>query len=416
MKKKRYIIALAAILTAAVIIFFLASKGEHKPREGNLKTFTVKRGTIHQAIEATGEIKPCTGAEISLGARVTGMVVKEPIEIGDRVKKGDLIAIIDNRALSEDVAKARASLEKVRATYENAITEQQKEVARQKLLRLNAERELEAARQELSFARWDFKSQEALFSRSTHSTSEKAYRKSRAVLARSLAAFSQAKNSLKAAGLSVEKAQAELKKLQEEYTQALKVAQAELNKAEIRFSYSTLTAPFSGVISYVSTQEGETVVAGLNAPQFVKILDDTKIENRVYVDETEIGKIKEGMKVEFTVDAFVNETYRGVVTQIYPAPVIQNNVVYYIAVVTGFDNRPALRVRMTTHNQILTGIRKDVLVVPNSAVKFLDGRYVVTVKEGARRKTIPVEVGASDSRFTEIKSGIQEGRQVLFRQ
>jgi len=415
MKKKIYLAALAAVIAVAVIFFF-ASRGKHQSREGALKTFIIKRGTIHEAIEATGEIKPCTGAEISLGARVTGMVVKEPIQIGDRVRKGDLIAVIDNRELREAVGKAQASLDKVKANYENSITRQQKKLERKKLLELNAELELKAARQELSFAKWDFNSQKALFSRSTHSTSEKAFRKSEADLARRLAAFKQAQNGLKAARLEVEEEKAELNKLKEEYRQALKVAQAELNRAEIRFSYSTLRAPFSGVISYVSTQEGETVVAGLNAPQFVKILDDSKIENRVYVDETEIGKIKEGMKVRFRVDAFVRQSYAGVITQIYPAPVIQNNVVYYIAVVNGFDNNPPLRVQMTTHNEILIGKRENVLMVPNSAVKFQDGHYVVMVRQNGKKKAVPVEVGVSDSRFTEIKNGVQEGQEVLFRE
>jgi len=380
-----------------------------------MKSFVVKRGTIHESIEATGEIRPCTGAEISLGARVTGTVIKEPIKIGDRVKKGDLIAVIDNRDLRENVNKAVAELDKVKATYINSIISQEKEVKRKKFLRLNAERELEAARQELSFARWDFNSQKALFSRSTHSTSEKAFRKAEAALARSRADFEKAENSLKAARLAVEKAETELKKLNEEYKEALKIARADLERARIKFSYSTLRAPFSGVISYVSTQEGETVVAGLNAPQFAKILDDTRIENRIYIDETEIGKIEVGMKVNFRVDAYVDHSYKGVITQIYPAPVLQNNVVYYIAVVDSFENTPPLRVQMTTHNEILTRTRENVLVVPNSAVKFLDGRYVVTVREKGKARLVPVKTGAGDSRFTEIKSGIDEGQEVLYR-
>ncbi len=416
MKSKRYLSFLAGfIIVGAVIFFLLFHKGNGTSKDSSMQAFTVKRGTIHESIEATGEIKPCTGAEISLGARVTGMVIQEPIQIGDRVKKGDLIAVIDNRDLAEKVKKAKAELEKVRANYENSIEKQKRELKRQKLLKLNAKLEVEAAKQELSFAAWDFKSQKALFSRSTHATSEKALRKSEAALARSKANFQKAENSLKAASLAVEKASYELKKLEQEYQQALDVARANLREAEIKFSYSTLRAPFSGVISYVSTQEGETVVAGLNAPQFVKILDDNRIENRVYVDETEIGRIKVGQRVTFKVDAYVDHSYSGVISQIYPAPVLQNNVVYYIAVVTGFENKPILRVQMTTHNEIFTSTREDVLLVPNSAVRFKDGQYVVIVRENGKNKTVPVEIGASDSRFTEIKAGVEEGQEVLFR-
>ncbi len=417
MKKKRYvIIAVVLIGIAAIISGGFMQRERQKARNGPFEIFVVKKGTIHESIEATGEIKPCTGAEISLGARVTGMVVKEPIKIGDRVKKGDLIAVIDNRELQVDVEKAKAELQKVEATYDNAIKKQEKELERQKALKINAERELEATRQELSFAKWDLNSQKALFSRSTHSTSEKALRKAEAAYARSKANFQKAKDNLRASELAVEKATYELKKLKDEYPQALAIAQANLERARIRFSYSTLRAPFSGVISYVSTQEGETVVAGLNAPQFVKILDDTKIENRIYVDETEIGKVRVGQKVRFKVDTYVRHQYSGTITQIYPAPILQNNVVYYIAVVTGFDNEPRLRIQMTTHNEIFTKTRKDVLMVPNSAVRFKDGHYVVIARINGKKKTVPVEIGASDSKFTEIKAGIKEGQEILYQE
>lgn len=416
MKRKKSLALLAGVvLVVSAVLFFLSHRGRHEAEDSSMKTFIVKKGEIHESIEATGEIKPCTGAEISLGARVTGTVIREPIEIGDKVKKGDLIAVIDNRALKETVEGARAALDKVKATYDNSIRKQKFELERQKLLKLNARQEVEAATRELAFAQWDFNSQKALFSRSTHSTSEKAFRQAGAVLARSRARFRQAENSLEAAELSVKEAAAELKRLKEEYSQALKIAEADLNKAKIRFSYSILRAPFSGIISYVSTQEGETVVAGLNAPQFAKILDDTRIENRVYVDETEIGKIRVGLKVQFNVDAWVNHRYKGVVTEIYPSPVLQNNVVYYIAVVTGFDNRPALKVRMTTHNEIYTKTLENVLIVPNSAVKFQDGRYVVSARINGRTRLVPVDAGAGDSHFTEIKSGIKEGMEILYR-
>ena len=416
MKMKRYLALLAGVvLLMSAVSLFLSHRGRRGAEDGSIKTFVVKRGEIHESIEATGEIKPCTGAEITLGARVTGMVIKEPIKIGDKIKKGDLIAVIDNRALKETVEGAQARLDKVKATYDNSIRKQKLELERRKLLKLNARQEVEAADRELAFARWDFNSLKTLFSRSTHSTSEKAFRQAGAALARSSARFRQAKNSMQAAGLSVEEAAAELNKLEEEYRQALKIARADLNEAKIKLSYSTLRAPFSGVISYVSTQEGETVVAGLNAPQFVKILDDTRIENRVYVDETEIGRIREGLRVDFRVDALINHKYQGMITQIYPAPVLQNNVVYYIAVVTGFENRPALKVQMTTHNEIYTKTVKNVLIVPNSAVKFQDGGYVVAARINGRKRLVPVEVGAGDSHFTEIKSGIEEGMEVLYR-
>jgi HlyD family secretion protein/macrolide-specific efflux system membrane fusion protein len=326
-----------------------------------------------------------------------------------------LIAIIDNRELKQGLDRAEAALRKVRATFENSIREQELEIQRQRLKESNARKELAAAEGELRFREWDFKSLKRLFSKATHSTSEKAFRKAKDDLVRARMHLGQARNDLKAAALAVKKAETALARLKQEYRESLKMAQADLGKARIRFSYSILRAPFSGIITYVSTQEGETVVAGLNAPQFVKILDESRIEDWVYVDETDIGKISEGMKVVFHVDAYLDHSYEGIISQIYPAPVIQNNVIYYIAIVTGFENRPGLKLQMTTHNRIMVKTLNDVLLVPNSAVRFMDGRYVVLVREGNGIETVPVEIGASDERFTEIRSGLKEGQKVLYK-
>jgi HlyD family secretion protein/macrolide-specific efflux system membrane fusion protein len=228
-----------------------------------------------------------------------------------------------------------------------------------------------------------------------------------------------AESSLRSAEEALKKARynylaqkAALERLKAEFKENLKRAKAELETAKIRYSYSYIYAPKSGIISFVSTQEGETVVAGLNAPQFVTILDPKKLENWIYVDETEIGKVKEGMEVLFTVDAYPGKSFKGRVVEIYPKPKILNNVVYYIVVARGFKEVELLRPEMTTHNQIIAGIRKGVLVLPNRAVKWKNGRFVVYKVEKGRVKEVPVKVGWSDDKFTEIVSGLKEGDEV----
>jgi len=94
-------------------------------------------------------------------------------------------------------------------------------------------------------------------------------------------------------------------------------------------SYATITAPIDGVVAFVSTQEGETVVASMSAPTFVTLIDLKKIEVTAFVDETDIGKIKERQKAKFTVDAFPKKFFDAVIREIRPKAVIKDNVVNY---------------------------------------------------------------------------------------
>lgn len=412
---KRYVLYsfFIVIILSAIFSYLKAGKARHE--DTGLKEFEVKRGEVHETIEATGEIKPATGAQISLGARVTGTVVKEPISVGDRVKKGDLIAIIDNRELKEDVVKAEAELSRIKVHYANLIREKKLRVDELTKEYDSSLLEVKKAQSEYDFRKWNFQSMKGLFESKNHSVSERSFREARNQLVQAGKSLKQARDKKEAARLSLEQARVALARLKKEFYQDEKKAKAELAKAKIRLSYSVLRAPFSGVITYVSTQEGETVVAGLNAPQFVKILDESRVENWIYIDETDIGHVSAGMTVTFSVDAYPQLSLRGKIEKIYPAPVIQNNVVYYIAVVRIVEHTSKLHLKMTTHNRIHVRTVGNVLVVPNSAVKFMDGHYVVKLKGAKGDGYVKVEVGVSDDAFTEIKKGLKEGDVVLYK-
>ncbi len=409
----------AAILLIAVLIGGGGVWFAHKKRSGRgtsgYKTFKVVRGTVVESIMATGEIRPATGAEISLGARITGTVVKEPIKLGDHVKKGDLIAVIDNRELKASLESARSQVKKTIDSYGPLIEQQRFEIKRLELGVENAKEGLVSAEAGLTFARWNRQSRKMLFEGRFRGTSERDYREAEEMFIQAKASLEQAENDLESARFALRKGKSRLGQLESEYRHELAIARDNLKKAEINYSYSVLRAPFDGIITYVSTQEGETVVAGLNAPQFVKILNPLLVENRVYIDETDIGKVKVGMPVTFTVDAYPGRSFKGKIVQIYPTPVLQNNVVYYLAVVTGFARGDGLRLQMTTHNTIIVRRLENVVIVPNDAVKYQDGRYVVFVKEGNRRETVGVEIGVSDTDHTEIIKGLVPGDVVLYK-
>ena len=194
----------------------------------------------------------------------------------------------------------------------------------------------------------------------------------------------------------------------------LKQAEANVEVAKVQLSYTTIYALTSGIISSVSTQEGETVLAGLAAPTFVNIIDLNRLEVQVYVDETDIGKIFTGQEVSFTVDTYTDTDFRGKVTAIYPKAVIQDNVVNYIVVVEieNFQDK-ILRPEMTTTVTIRLETRKGVLAVPSRAVIRERGERFVTVVMEDVQENKKIKTGWYDGSYIEITEGIKEGDIIL---
>jgi multidrug efflux pump subunit AcrA (membrane-fusion protein) len=198
--------------------------------------------------------------------------------------------------------------------------------------------------------------------------------------------------------------------------QAVHAAQAALRIAQTNLSYATITAPISGVVASVSTQQGETVTAGSassQAPTFVTIVDLRRLEAHAFVDETDIGKVAVGQEVTFTVDAFPDREFSGKVTAIYPKALIQVNVVTYDVVIAIKDPQEVVRPDMTTTITIAVAERKQALSVPNQAVRRVDGQRVVYVQQGEQFVQRVVKTGWRDKTYTEVLSGLEEGARVL---
>jgi RND family efflux transporter MFP subunit len=194
----------------------------------------------------------------------------------------------------------------------------------------------------------------------------------------------------------------------------VEAAKAALQEAEARLSYATILAPISGVIGSVSTQEGETVSAGLSAPTFVTLIDLNRLQVDVFVDEVDIGKVRRGQQALFTVDAFPGKEFEGKVEAIYPKAVIQENVVNYDVVVkiqTPYAG--LLRPDMTANVTILLEARTGVLALPVQAVKRERGKNLVYVSTEGRVETREVKVGWKDGQWIEIAGGLVEGQTVL---
>ena len=194
----------------------------------------------------------------------------------------------------------------------------------------------------------------------------------------------------------------------------VRLAEANLESARIQLSYTRITAPIGGVVASVSTQEGETVAASFAAPTFVNIIDLDRLEVHAYVDETDIGRVREGQEARFSVDSYPAEEFRGEVTAIYPKAVIQDNVVNYVVTVRIMDREArTLRPEMTAAVTLVLEPRPDVVAVPSSAVaRDRAERYVMVVEDGGPvRRT--VDVGWTQGGWTEIVEGLAEGETIV---
>jgi macrolide-specific efflux system membrane fusion protein len=191
-------------------------------------------------------------------------------------------------------------------------------------------------------------------------------------------------------------------------------AKADLDYAKAQLSYATIKAPISGTIASVTTQEGETVAAGLSAPTFITIIDLHRLEVNAYVDETDVGKIAVGQEALFTVDTFPDKDFKGKVTAIYPRAVLQENVVNYITLISIANPEGALKPDMTANVTITLKKKTGVLAVPGAAIRREGGKKFVSVA-GAEGKTVKREVktGWKEGSFIEITSGLKEGEVVV---
>ncbi len=182
-------------------------------------------------------------------------------------------------------------------------------------------------------------------------------------------------------------------------------AQAQYEMATLRVDDATLKAPFAGVVANVDAKPGEFVT---NAP-VVSILDITKFEVLVTVDEVDVAKVSVGQPVEVFVDALGAPVLPGTVVSISPEAQSDRGVVSYEITVEVTPDDRAVKAGMTASAQIITASANDVVSVPRSAVRTVDGQTVVTVITNNTREDRPVTVGVRDSDLIEITSGLSVG-------
>jgi HlyD family secretion protein/macrolide-specific efflux system membrane fusion protein len=219
----------------------------------------------------------------------------------------------------------------------------------------------------------------------------------------------------------LESAKAELKALMDEFEKEqervkaqVEAAKRQVEEARVKLKYAFVYSPINGYVSEVTTQQGETVVAGLNAPTFITVIDLSRLEVHCYVDETDIGKIKPGLEATFKVDSFPDKIFKARVRTIYPGAIIKNNVVFYdtvLDILTPYENY--LRPEMTAQVTIIADKKENALLVPSASIKIdKEGKQYVMVKKGDKWEKRIVKVGWESRGKTEILDGLKEGEVV----
>ena len=192
------------------------------------------------------------------------------------------------------------------------------------------------------------------------------------------------------------------------------VAQSTADNYASQLGYSVITAPIDGMVIGIPTPAGQTVAQGISTPQVIMtIADMSKMQIKVLVDESDIGKIKMGQTVSFSVDSYTDKTFTGKVTKISRSATTSSNVVYYPVYVDVDATENLLYPTMTARVTINIGERKNTLVVPLSAVKEEKGQKYVEVMVNGKAQNSSVTLGLSDDEQVEILSGLQEGDQVV---
>ena len=365
-KKKIILIAVSlAILAGGGVWLFGGSTAKHKV---TYATATVSKGEISESVTATGTIEPVT--EVEVGTQVSGIIDKIYVDYNAAVTKGQLIAEMDRVTLQSELASQRATYSGAKAEYEY----QKKNYERNKGLH-----------------------EKGLISDTDYE--------------QSLYNYEKAKSSFES-------------------------SQASLAKAERNLSYATITSPIDGVVISRDVEEGQTVASGFETPTLFTIAADlTQMQVVADVDEADIGGVEEGQRATFTVDAYPNDVFEGIVTQIRLGDASSTStssssttVVTYEVVISAHNPDLILKPRLTANVTIYILDKKDVLSVPNKALRFVpekpligandivndcEGEHKLWTREGNTFTAHPVEIGISNGMSTEIISGISEGTKIV---
>jgi len=367
-RKGSVLIGAAVTVLAAVSIAFVARRAEEPVQ---YTTAAVTRGNVVRAVSTSGTVNP--ELTIIVGSYVSGVIQQQFCDFNTRVKKGQICAKIDPRPFQTVVDQAKAALSTARA-------------------------QLVKDQATLAYAKISFERNSGLLARGIVSQDTVDSAKS---------AFDQAQ------------AQVELD------VATIQQREAELAAAQVNLDYTNIVSPVDGTVVSRNITIGQTVASSFQTPTLFLIATDlTKMEVDTNVSESDIGGVAEGDRATFTVEAFPNRTFEGTVVQVRQAPQTVQNVVTY-DVVIGVSNKDLmLKPGMTATTRIIAAEKRDVLHVPDQALRFTPAGVasasapssakgggsaarpssVWVLREG-RLQEVPITTGLDDDSYTEVVTG-----------
>lgn len=366
--KKIIIILIVAALAGAGYFYFFKPKA---PSDLRFMTTHVTRGNIVSRVLATGTLEGYK--QVSVGAQVSGQLQKLYVDAGDEVKQGQLLAQIDSR------------------TQQNALKDAQSQLNTYKA-------QLVAKQATLKRATLEFNRQQNM-----------------------LKSDASAKADFEAAEASLAQAKADVNVVE----QQIKQAEIKVDTAKINVGYTKIEAPIDGTVIAIVTDEGQTVVSNQTATTILKLATMDTMTVKAEISEADVIKIKPGMEVEFTILGDPKRVFKSTLKKIAPAPQSASSssntttsststAIYYNAEFDVPNDDRVLRVSMTAECSIILAQKKDVLIVPITAVKT-DHRtgksYAMVLRKGGPQR-VDVELGLRDQTNVEVISGLTE-RDVL---
>ncbi len=369
---KKLLLFLLPILALAGGAYWLLR--ERTP-DTSYRAAAIDRGPIISAVAATGTVSAVT--TVKVGTQVSGTIQRLHADFNTPVRRGQVIAEIDPELLQAQREQAEGNHLSARANLEKA-----------RIATLDAERNLQRYRNLLA---------QGFISRGEFDTAETALLGATAAEQAAAATVAQSRGSLQQARTNLE--------------------------------HATIRSPVNGVIISRDIDVGQTVAASFQTPTLFTIAEDlTRMQIATSIDEADIGRVKVGLPATFTVNAWAGETFRGEVSQIRYAPVVNQNVVTYNVIVTVANPEKKLFPGMTANVSIEADRRDDVLRLPSAALRFRpknSEREATPTRRAAPSQVylldakgapVPVTVrtGIGDGTFVELLEGeLREGDQVV---
>jgi HlyD family secretion protein len=450
MKKKTiYIIAAVAVVAAAVGGFFWYRNSQQARAAGQYEFSTLEKGSLISIVGATGTVRANQSA--LLNWQTTGTVESVKVEEGDRVKAGDILAVLDPTSLSQAIVLAQADLVTAERNLQN-VRDSSSAKAQAQLALANAEKALKEAQDKRASLNWKRGTKENVeYAEAQLALAEKAVENAeriynnltelapadprRAEATTNLYNARQARNRALATvnwykgqptDNDIAEADAKLAVAQANYDDAVRewerlkdgpdpldiaAAQARVDAIKATLNLARITAPFAGTVTRANPKPGDQVSPSTAA---FRLDDLSRLLVDVQVSEVDINNVEPGQNVLLTFDANPGKEYQGQVTKVASVGDPAQGAVNFVVTVELTDTDKTVKPGMTAAVTINVKELENVLLVPNRAVRFQDGKRVVYVLRDGVPAPIAIQLGATSDIYSElISSELKEGDQII---